>query len=92
MGSAESGIVIYKGASEYAKGDKIVFAVETLSGDKTVTRTYIGQVITSDDKGVGVDAKSVITQINPEDIKTNIKGKMIVIVPFFGSILNVVGL
>jgi hypothetical protein len=41
---------------------------------------------------VGIDAKNVITQINAEDVKDSIKGKMIVIVPFFGKVLGFVGL
>lgn len=89
MGSAQSGIVVYKGASEVKKGDKIVFQLKDGVCPECV---YLGIVMTSDAAGVGVDAKNIITQINPEDVKSSIKGKMIVIVPFFGKILGIVGL
>lgn len=89
MGTAQSGIVVYKGADEFKKGDKIVFQVKDSAFPD---RVYLGIVMTSDAAGVGVDAKNIITQINPEDVKSSIKGKMIVIVPFFGKILSLVGL
>jgi hypothetical protein len=89
MGSAQSGVVIYKGADEVKKGDKVVFQLKDSEFPDSV---YLGIVMTSDANGVGVDAKNVVTQINPEDVKSSIKGKMIVIVPFFGKILGIVGL
>jgi hypothetical protein len=71
------------------KGDKVVFQLKDSEFPDSV---YLGIVMTSDANGVGVDAKNVVTQINPEDVKSSIKGKMIVIVPFFGKILGIVGL
>jgi hypothetical protein len=89
MGSAQSGIVIYKHSDKYSKGDKVVFRLKESASPDNV---YLGQVITSDANGVGIDAKAVITQINPADVKGAIKGKMIVIVPFFGKIFDLIGL
>jgi hypothetical protein len=97
LGSAKSSLVIYRGADSFKVGDKILFhiAEETLNADgsKTSTdRVYLGQVISSDARGIGVDAVEKRTQINPEDIDTTIKGKMMLVVPFFGTIVGVVGL
>ena len=89
MGSAQSGVVVYKGADEFKKGDKVVFQLKDSNSPDNV---YLGIVMTSDANGVGIDAKNVITQINAEDVKGSIKGKMIVIVPFFGKVLGFVGL
>jgi hypothetical protein len=89
MGSAKSGLVVYKGATEFKKGDKIVFHFKNSISPDSV---YLGVVITSDQTGIGVDAKNIVTQINTADIKTTVKGKMLLVIPFFGTILGFVGL
>ena len=97
LGSAKSSLVIYRGADSFKVGDKVLFHIEeeTLNADGSKTsneRVYLGQVISSDERVIGVDALEKRTQINPEDIDTAIKGKMMLVVPFFGTLAGVIGL
>jgi hypothetical protein len=97
LGSAKSSLVIYRGADSFKVGDKVVFRIveetSNAEGETTTTnRVFLGAVISSDDRGIGVEAKDVRTQINPEDVESTVMGKMMLVVPFFGTLAGVVGL
>ncbi len=81
MGSAKSSIVIYKHSSSYAVGHKVVVEVAG-QGKQT------GIVKSASDGSVDVDTLSAFVRVKNEDVV----GKLVVVVPFFGTILNIVGL
>lgn len=97
LGSAKSSLVIYRGADSFKVGEKVIFRIvdETVDAEGKTTksdRIILGAVISSDERGIGIEAKDVRTQINPEDIDSTIMGKMMLVVPFFGTLAGVVGL
>jgi hypothetical protein len=81
MGSAKSSIVFYKGSSNYAVGHKVIVEVAG-QGKQT------GIVKSASDGSVDVDTLVAFVRVKNEDVL----GKLIVVVPFFGSILGIVGL
>ncbi|MBP6148411.1 MAG: hypothetical protein KA423_04875 [Candidatus Planktophila sp.] len=81
MGSAKSSIVIYKGSSNYAVGHKVVVEVAG-QGKQT------GIVKSASDGSVDVDTLVAFVRVKNEDVL----GKLIVVVPFFGTLLGIVGL
>ena len=81
MGSAKSSIVIYKGSSNYAVGHKVVVEVAG-QGKQT------GIVKSTSDGSVDVDTLVAFVRVKNEDVL----GKLIIVVPFFGTILGVLGL
>lgn len=81
MGSAKSSIVVYKSSSNYAVGHKVVVEVAG-QGKQT------GIVKSASDGSVDVDTLVAFVRVKNEDVL----GKLIIVVPFFGTILGVVGL
>jgi len=81
MGSAKSSIVLYKSSSSYAVGHKVVVEVAG-QGKQT------GIVKSASDGSVDVDTLVSFVRVKNEDVL----GKLIIVVPFFGTILGVVGL
>lgn len=81
MGSAKSSIVIYKSSSNYAVGHKVVVEVAG-QGKQT------GIVKSASDGSVDVDTLVAFVRVKNEDVL----GKLVIVVPFFGTILGVVGL
>ena len=81
MGSAKSSLVIYKASDEYAVGQKVVVVVAN-SGNQ------LGVVKSASDESVDVDTRVSFVRVKQEDVV----GKMIVIIPFFGTLFNFVGL
>lgn len=81
MGSAKSSLVIYKGAGEYTVGSKVV--VEVAGQGK-----QLGIVKSGTKETVDVDTRVSFVRVKQADVL----GKLIVVVPFFGTILGVVGL
>jgi hypothetical protein len=81
MGSAKSSIVLYKSSSSYAVGHKVVVEVAG-QGKQT------GIVKSASDGSVDVDTLVSFIRVKNEDVL----GKLIIVVPFFGTILGVVGL
>jgi hypothetical protein len=81
MGSAKSSIVIYKGSSNYAVGHKVVVEVAG-QGKQT------GIVKSASDGSVDVDTLAAFVRVKNEDVL----GKLIIVVPFFGTIFGLVGL
>jgi hypothetical protein len=81
MGSAKSSVVIYKSSSNYAVGHKVVVEVAG-QGKQT------GIVKSASDGSVDVDTLVAFVRVKNEDVI----GKLVVVVPFFGTLLNVIGL
>lgn len=81
MGSAKSSIVLYKSSSSYAVGHKVVVEVAG-QGKQT------GIVKSASDGSVDVDTLVAFVRVKNEDVL----GKLIIVIPFFGTILGVVGL
>ena len=84
MGSAKSSLAVYQKVDSYKVGEKVAFQVTI--GEST--RTYTGVIITEVDGTLGVDANNWMGEIKAEDTL----GKLFVVVPFFGTILGIVGL
>jgi hypothetical protein len=81
MGSAKSSVVLYKSASEYAVGSKVV--VEVAGQGK-----QSGIVKSATKEAVDVDTLGAFVRVKQEDVL----GKLIVVIPFFGTLLGIVGL
>jgi hypothetical protein len=81
MGSAKSSIVLYKHSGEYAVGSKVVVEVAG-QGKQT------GIVKSATKETVDVDTRAAFVRVKQEDVL----GKLIVVVPFFGTIFGIVGL
>ena len=81
MGSAKSSIVVYKSSSNYAVGHKVIVEVAG-QGKQT------GIVKSASDGSVDVDTLVAFVRVKNEDVL----GKLIIVVPFFGTILGLVGL
>lgn len=81
MGSAKSSVVIYKHSGEYAVGSKVV--VEVAGQGK-----QSGIVKSATKDAVDVDTRVAFVRVKQEDVL----GKLIVVVPFFGTIFGIVGL
>jgi hypothetical protein len=81
MGSAKSSIVLFKHSGEYAVGSKVVVEVAG-QGKQT------GIVKSATKESVDVDTRVAFVRVKQEDVL----GKLIVVVPFFGTILGIVGL
>lgn len=81
MGSAKSSVVLYKHSSSYAVGHKVVVEVAG-QGKQT------GIIKSAADGTVDVDTRVAFVRVKQEDVL----GKLILVVPFFGTILGIVGL
>jgi len=83
LGSPASSVVITKKADAYAVGDKVVVN----SASKELS-PLLGQVTAVTDGEYSVTNGVFLETISGE----NVKGKMIVVLPFLGYLLGVVGL
>lgn len=81
MGSAKSSLVIYKASESYAVGQKVVVVVAN-SGNQ------LGVVKSMSPEAVDVDTRVAFVRVNQEDVV----GKLIVVVPFFGTLFSAIGL
>ncbi|CAB4578985.1 MAG: hypothetical protein F2555_06185 [Actinobacteria bacterium] len=81
MGSAKSSLVVYKASDKYEVGQKVVVVVAN-SGNQ------LGVIKSASDEAVDVDTRVAFVRVNQEDVV----GKMLVIIPFFGTLFNIVGL
>jgi hypothetical protein len=81
MGSAQSSVVIYKHSDSYEVGDKVVVVV---AGQGLQT----GLVKAATPESVDVDTKASFVRVKQEDVS----GKLMLVIPFFGLLFNVVGL
>jgi hypothetical protein len=81
-GEADTSIVVYRGASDYKVGDKVIIRLE----DKAKSPA-IGIVRTT-------DAATVVVQVGDIAIPTQsdkVLGKLIGVFPFIGILFNLVG-
>lgn len=83
LGSPSSSLVITKKADAYTVGDKVI----VISASKELS-PLLGQVTAITDGQYSVTNGVFLETISSE----NVKGKMIVVLPFLGYILGVVGL
>ena len=83
LGSPSSSVVITKKADAYSIGDKVV----VISASKDLS-PLLGQVTAVTDGSYSITNGVFLETISGE----NIKGKMIVVLPFLGYLLGVVGL
>jgi len=81
MGSAKSSLVVYKASDSYEVGQKVLVVVAD-SGNQ------LGVVKSAHPEAVDVDTRVAFVRVKQEDVV----GKMIVVVPFFGTLFNIVGL
>lgn len=81
MGSAKSSLVVYKASDKYAVGQKVVVVVAD-SGNQ------LGVVKSATAESVDVDTRVAFVRVKQEDVV----GKMVLIIPFFGTIFGFVGL
>ena len=83
LGSASSGIVVYKKANEFAVGNKVLVTT------KDETASPVLAIV----RGVDKDKLEIQSGIATDTIDTNdAYGKLIVMVPFVGTIAQVLGL
>ena len=82
LGSAQSSIVIYRQTDEIGAGDRVVANVE---GDLS---PVFGVVVSTEGDSLAVQFGGSFFSVESEDIK----GKMIVVVPFFGAFFGIFGL
>ena len=83
LGSAESGLVLYETGSDFAKDAKVI--VETQEQDKSPVLAFI-VAVNKDTYDIQSDASIVRVQ------KDQAKGKLILMIPFLGSVAGLVGL
>jgi hypothetical protein len=81
MGSAKSSIVLYKHVGQAMPGDKVVI-------DVAGTGTSLGIVKSASAGTVDVDSVNAFTRVKQSEVR----GKLIAIIPFFGIPLGWVGL
>jgi hypothetical protein len=81
MGSAKSSLVVYKHSSDYTIGSKVV--VEVAGQGK-----QSGIVKSATKDSVDVDTRVAFVRVKQADVL----GKLIVVVPFFGTIFGIIGL
>ena len=81
LGSAKSSLAIYKHGSSAEVGSKVIVNVKD-SGPE------LGIVKSATETTVDVDLGAKFLRLE----KTEILGKLIAVIPFFGSVLGIVGL
>jgi hypothetical protein len=81
MGSAQSSVVIYKHSSDYTVGQKVVVIVAGRGLETGIVKSVTKET-------VDVDTKSAFVRVKQVDVR----GKLIVVIPFFGIIFNAIGL
>ena len=83
LGSAESGVVIYQKADSFEVGQKVI----AKSGDSKVT-PFLGRVTAATGDRFEVSNGRFTESLAADDIK----GKMVFVIPFLGSVLGWIGL
>lgn len=81
MGSAKSSLVVYKGSDQYTVGQKVIVEVAG-SGNQ------LGVIKSATPEAVDVDTRVSFVRVKQDDVV----GKMVLIIPFFGTIFGFVGL
>jgi hypothetical protein len=83
LGSAESGLVLYKTGSDFSKDAKVL--VNTEEKDKSPVLAFV-VAVNKDTYDIQSDASIIRVQ------KNQAKGKLILMIPFLGSIFGLIGL
>jgi hypothetical protein len=83
LGSAQSGVVLYKSGADFKTGAKVMVKM-----DAPAATPIIAFVVKAN--GDSVDIQSGVEVITVKS--TQIYGKLIAVIPFIGSVLSVVGL
>lgn len=81
LGSAKSSLVIYKASGQSTVGSKVVVEIKGLG-------TAIGIVKSSASSNVDVDFGTTFSRVSEKDVS----GKLVAVIPFLGSILQIIGL
>jgi hypothetical protein len=81
LGSAKSSIALYKHGRSAAVGSKVIVNVKGIGPE-------LGIVKAVSDTSVDVDLGATFLRVD----KTEVLGKLIAVIPFFGSVLGIVGL
>jgi len=81
LGSAKSSLAVYKPSGQSQVGSKIVVEIKGLG-------TAIGIVKSAASGNVDVDLGATFNRVSEKDVD----GKLVVVIPFLGSILGIVGL
>ncbi len=83
LGSAQSGLVLYKTGSDFAKDAKVL--VDIQEKDKSPVLAFV-VAVNKDTYDIQSDASIVRVQ------KDQAKGKLILMIPFLGSFFGLIGL
>ena len=81
MGSAKSSVVLYKHSGSYAVGQKVVVVV---AGQGLQT----GIIKAATPEAVDVDTRAAFIRVNQSEVS----GKLILVIPFFGTVFSLIGL
>jgi hypothetical protein len=81
MGSAKSSIVVFKPAGQYSVGNKVVVEVAGQGKQSGIVKSATGDT-------VDVDTRAAFVRVKQSEVL----GKLIVVLPFFGTIFGLVGL
>ena len=83
LGSAKSGIVLYKTGADLKAGAKVMVKL-----DSPAQSPVLAMIVSSDAKGVQIQTGANPVLVKPDQVY----GKLIAVIPFIGSLLSVVGL
>jgi hypothetical protein len=81
LGSAKSSLALYKHGTTAEVGSKVIVNVKGIGPE-------LGIVKSATETTVDVDLGATFTRIEKKDVL----GKLVAVVPFFGSVLGIVGL
>jgi hypothetical protein len=81
LGSAKSSLALYKHGTSTAVGSKVIVNVKGIGPE-------LGIVKAATDTSVDVDLGATFLRVD----RTEVLGKLIAVIPFFGSVLGIVGL
>ena len=83
LGSAKSGIVLYKTGADLKAGAKVIVKLDSPSPSPV-----LALIVTSDANAVQIQTGANPVTVKPEQVY----GKLIAVIPFIGTLLSVVGL
>ncbi|CAB4335480.1 unannotated protein [freshwater metagenome] len=83
LGSAKSGVVIYKTGADFKAGEKVMVNLEN-----TDASPIIAFIVTADAENVQIQSGTEGVTVK----KQQVYGTLIAVIPFIGSILSVIGL
>ena len=81
MGSAKSSLVIYRASGEYSVGQKVVVTVAGQGSESGIVKAATKET-------VDVDTRSAFVRVKQDEVH----GRLLLVVPFFGTLLGFFGL